>query len=240
MESQPDNRNRIIATIIVTAAVLCGLADLFSRTAPAAAPVTTPGATSTSQAATTTVIGGGITVTTGTSTSGGGYTIKMVNPGKAPVAPDYMAPVTYDPTLTADERASFASGIAQAQALIAKDKQSFDAWIQLGDMRKEAGDYANAALDWQYMTALYPTNVVSNANLADLYTNYLHDYPKAAAAYKAAIANDPKQVYLYTDLVSLYANQYPQPSSTIVALIKQGLAVNPASPELKAALAKYQ
>lgn len=243
MEQGPDNRNKIIMTIIATAAVLCGLAYLFSRSVSPSTPTQESTATTTQSIglATSSRVGtGGVTITTGSSTAGGSYTIKLITAGKAPVAPNYMAPVAYDPTLSVDERASFASQIAQAQALIAKNKQSFDAWIALGDARKEAGDYAGAEADWRYISELYPTNVVSNANLADLYTNYLHDYPKAAAAYKAAIANDPKQTYLYADLATLYTYQYPQPKSVIIAVLNQGLAANPSDPGLKAMLAKLQ
>jgi tetratricopeptide (TPR) repeat protein len=142
--------------------------------------------------------------------------------------------------VTAEEKVSMQASFAQVQTAIAANVQDFNSWIELGDLRKEAGDYAGAEADWQYISALYPSNIVSNANLADLYTFYLHKYPQAAAAYKAAIANDPKQVALYVNLFSLYTNQYPQPSATIVALLKQGLAVNPNAAELKADLAKYQ
>ena len=232
MEPRPDRRNEIIAGIIIAAIVLIGIAYFFSKGgAPVALPRTT--ATSTNESASSTT---GVVSINGSDASSSGYTIKMVSAGgAAPVAPNYKAPLIFsDTTITADERSAMQAQFAQAQAALAKNPQDFNSWIQLGDLRKEAGDYAGAALDWQYMSALYPSNVVSNANLGDLYTNYLKNYPKAAAAFKAQIANDPKDVYIYDDLYSLYTNQYPQSSATIVALLKAGIAANPGAVELKA------
>jgi tetratricopeptide (TPR) repeat protein len=238
MEPRSDRRNEIIAGIIIGAIVLVGIAYYFSKSSPQAAP---PGTAATSTTASSSSSSTSVTINGNSATSTDGYTIKPIYATAAPTAPSYKIPLVFsDPSVTADERTSMQTQFAQVQAVLVKTPQDFNSWIALGDLRKEAGDYAGAALDWQYMSKLYPSNIVSNANLGDLYTNYLPDYPKAAAALKAQIANDPTDVYIYDDLYSLYTHQYPQSTATIVALLKAGIAANPAAAELKADLAKYQ
>ncbi|HVM73299.1 MAG TPA: hypothetical protein VMU13_00240 [Candidatus Paceibacterota bacterium] len=242
MEPTRDNRNTIIATTILVAVVLCGIAYFMSHQSDLAGPAqgtTTESATTSVNTITSTSSGATISITSASSSSG--YKIQLIPSGTAPVAPNYKAPLVFsDPTITTDEHSSMQTQFAHVEATLSVSSKDFNSWIALGNLRKEAGDYNGAAADWQYALALYPSNVISNANLADLYTNYLHDYPKAAAAYKAAIANNPTQVYLYQDLAQLYSSQYPQSTTTIVALLKQGIAANPAASELKATLAKYQ
>jgi tetratricopeptide (TPR) repeat protein len=237
MEPRSDKRNEIIAIIIIVAAVLIAIAYFFSHTSSPSAPAGTASSTATS-ATSTSAVSSSTMVTVTSAPSSAGYTIKLLPAGKAPTAPDYKAPLTFSASVPADQQASMQAQFMQVQAALAQNNQDFNAWIELGDLHKEAGDYDGAAADWQYMSALYPSNIVSNANLADLYTNYLMNYPKAAAAYKAAIANNPTEVYLYQDLFSLYTNQYPQPTTTIEALLNQGLSANPSAAELKVDLTK--
>jgi tetratricopeptide (TPR) repeat protein len=243
MEPRTDGRNQIIAGIIIVAIVLIGIAYYFSKTSPQI-PLSTP-ATSTSETSSeslsTTTSAGTVTIS-GAKASSSGYTITPIyagGSGAASVAPSYKTPLVFtDPTITPDLQASMQVQFAATQALIGKTPTDFNSWIELGDLRKEAGDYTGAAADWQYMSALYPTNIVSNANLGDLYANYLKDYPKAAAAFKSQIANDPTDTYIYDDLFQLYTNQYPQPTAVITAMLKAGIAANPNAVELKADLAK--
>ena len=238
MEPRQDRRNEIIAIIIIAAIVLIGIIYFFSHisssnTLSNIASSTATGATTTSATSSTT----SITVASVSSTTG--YTIKIVPVGKAPAAPDYKASLACSAGIAADVCSSTQAQFSVAQAAIKTNPTDFNAWIALGVYREEAGDYVGAAVDWQYMSALYPNNIVSNANLADLYTNYLKDYPKAAAAYKAAIANNPTQVYLYQDLFQLYTVQYPQTSTIVVSILKQGITTNPKATELMVTLARY-
>jgi tetratricopeptide (TPR) repeat protein len=242
MEPRSDRRNEIIAGIIIIAIIIIGVAYLASKSSPQlpeSATTTTSTASSTDMSATST---GGIVSINGSGTSSADYTVNMVSAGTAPAAPNYKAPLTFSASagLTSDEEASMQAQFAQAEATLAKTPSDFNSWIELGDLRKQAGDYAGAAADFQYMSKLYPTNPVSNANLGDLYTNYLHEYPQAAIALKAQIAIVPTDVYIYDDLFQLYTNQYPQSTAVITAMLKAGIAANPNAAELKADLAKYQ
>ena len=222
-------RNILIGLVIVIIVLILGYFAWQERG-------TSIPATATSTAATSTDISANISSTT---TSGPGYTIKPVT-GPSITAPSTATPLVFSASVSVDERATLQSQFAQAQATLKASPTDFNAWVALGGLRKEAGDYAGAAIDWQYVSALYPTNVVSFANLADLYTNFLPDYPKAAAAYKQAIKNDPKRADLYMSLFSLYTNQYPQSAATAEAVLQQGIAANPNAADLKAALASYQ
>jgi tetratricopeptide (TPR) repeat protein len=181
-----------------------------------------------------------ITIST-TTRSSPGYTVKVFSsPATKATAPDYTAPLSCASSVPAEVCASDESQLVQAQATIKADPTDFNAWIALGDARDQAGDYTGAEADWQYMSALYPTNTVSFANLGDLYQNYLHEYPRAVAAYKQEIINDPKLPYIYMNMYQLYAGEYPQSSSVITALLQKGIAANPTATELQATLSAYQ
>jgi tetratricopeptide (TPR) repeat protein len=240
MEERPDRRNEIIAGIVIAAIVIIGIAYFLSKSSPTPIPSTTASSTTSADASSTplTVSVNGNTVTS----NNPGYTVTPIYAtSSAPTAPSFKSPLVFtDPSVTADIKASMQTQFVQVEATLAKSPTDFNSWIELGDLRKEAGDYEGAEADWKYMSALYPTNVVSNANLGDLYTNYLHEYPQAAAALKAQIANDPTDVYIYDNLFSLYTNQYPQSTAVITAMLKAGIAANPNAAELKADLAKYQ
>lgn len=183
-----------------------------------------------------TIPDGSIASTTATST---GYTATPVYIPKDVVIPSYEKPLTFSPSISSDMRATMQMQFVQAGKVIRANPLSFDGWIALGNVRKEAGEYAEAVLDWQYMSAVYPRNVVSNANIADVYFHFLPDYPKAAAAYVLAIKNDPKQLYLYEDLFQLYTDAYPSAKAAVATSLKNGIISNPKAFELQEMLAKY-
>lgn len=234
MEPTTDKRNQIIATIIIAVLILIAIAYFFSRSVSQPSSGNTATSTATTTLATST--SGGVSTTS----SSGTYTVKQISGDTTPTAPNYKAPLNITaPGISADERTSLQSQFAVTEASIASNKTDFDAWIALGSEREQAGDYAGAAADWQYISEIYPTNVVSNANLGDLYTNDLMNYPRAAAAFEAQIAIDPTDVYIYSDLFSLYTNQYPQGAAVATAILKQGIAANPKATNLMVILARY-
>jgi tetratricopeptide (TPR) repeat protein len=221
------NRDLLIGMVVIVVIVLGYFAweERGSSVSPAISPIASSTAITVSAS------------TTAPSSSGPGYTIKPVT---APTAPDYAAPLVFTIMLPDDQKASLQSEYATDVAALKKNNIDFNMWIDLGDTRKEAGDYMDAAADWQYASVLYPANIVSYANLGDLYTNFLHNYPKAVVAYKQAIKNDPSQIYLYEDLYQLYTTQYPQPASVIEAMLQAGIAANPKAIELQTTLSQYQ
>jgi tetratricopeptide (TPR) repeat protein len=222
-------RTTLITLAVIIVVLLLGYFAWKERSSSAPAPTTTTSNATTTTATSTTV--------SASSTNTGKYTIKLVPSIKAP---DYKAPLVFSKGITADQQAALQTQYATAVAAITKNPDDFNAWIMLGYVRKEAGDYEGAATDWQYMSDLAPSNPISFADLADLYTNFLPNYPKAAAAYKQEIKNNPTATYIYQDLYTLYTNQYPQSPAVIEAMLQAGITANPSAADLKATLAAYK
>lgn len=68
-----------------------------------------------------------------------------------------------------------------------------DLWLQLGVVYKIAGQYNATVVAWTYVaqSGSSPSNYVAYGNLGDLYLNFTHEYAKAEASYKAALALKP-------------------------------------------------
>ena len=227
------NQNNRIAIAVLVIAALAVIAYFVWKTPVPHAPVTSDTATTT---ATTT--GESINVSSTTASTGVGYTIAPVDMA-AIKAPESKNPLTFPSSITADVRASMQTTFAQVQSTIKAKPRDFDAWMTLGALRKQTGDYAGAETVWKYISTLYPKNPASFGNLADLYTNYTHEYAKAAAAYKSAIANDPTRAQLYQDLYDLSTNQYPQSVAFIETSLKSAIKNSAKSYQLQLQLARY-
>ena len=225
-------KNGLIGGVIAIIILLIG-GYLYTRNpAPALAP---GAATSTpvSTATTTSIASGGIQTTP----SSGGYTIS-VQPISAP-APDFKAPLVFASTYPVSAQASLQTQFTADVAALQKSATDVDAWINIGTLRKLAGDNAGAAKDWEYASLLSPTNIVTFANLGDLYTNFLPDYPKAAKNYLQEIKNNPTYADSYRELFALYTNQYPQGTTTPANILKEGIVASPKSADLYVLLARY-
>lgn len=225
--------NTTIRTILIVVAVivLIILANLaWNEHESTATPST---ATSTAATSTTNLI-----INPASSTQEvGGYTITEVPVGSASGVKesDYKAALVFS-GVPADQQAALQTQFNAAVAAITADPGNMNNWIQLGDVRKEAGDYQGAATDWTYVSEAAPSNIISFANLGDLYTNFLPDYPLAVQNFKQEIKNDPQDPYIYDDLYQIYNDQDPQPKATIVAMLQAGLTANPGNSTLEADL----
>lgn len=218
----------IFAIIVIALAAFLIIHTRRSGTPQGAATSTT----ATSSASTANGTGG----SNGAPASGQGYTITPVS---VPKGPDPAAPLVFSASIDAATRASMQKQFTAIQAAFAKDPFDFNAWIALGNLRKSAGDSQGAIADWKYMNTMYPANVISYANLADIYVNTLHDYPKAADSYQHALVNDPKQTYLYDNFYQLYADEYPAAGASLEAALKTGIKTDPNNAHLQLLLARY-
>lgn len=180
------------------------------------------------------------TSTDGIKISGGSATVRETTSPVPPTAPNYKKPIVYSSDVAANVRTALNADFAKVQEEIAANPKNFDAWVALGGLYKMGGDYMDAATVWEYVSAQWPGNQVSFNNLGDLYMNFLHEYPKAAANYQQEIKNFPTDVQVYEDLYTLYTGPYPQPSSVITSMLQKGIAANPDSADLKATLSAYQ
>ncbi len=157
-------------TFLITCAVLLFAAAgiyFYKYRAPASA---SSSATSSSQ-----------TLSDGTVVTGlpAGATVTEVPATPQPAAPDYRAPVAYDASVSPEVRAAIEPRLAADRALLAKNSQNFDAWMDVAILRKIGGDYRGAEAVWLYATQEWPTSYVAFHNLGDLYQNFLKDPVKA-------------------------------------------------------------
>ncbi|MDO8522656.1 MAG: tetratricopeptide repeat protein [bacterium] len=230
----PSSKSQTIG-ILIALAVLIGGGYLFMRgTAPSSsmpAPLSTASTTNSD-------IAGGTLGITGT----GGYTVKEVPTGNnAPKAPDYNTPLVFSATsnLNIEQQSALQGQVTALRVQLAKNPSSYVAWLALGRAFKTAGDYAQAAEIWAYLSLNWPTDAIAFANLGDLYMNFIKDYPKAEASYLGAIRNNPLQVDAYRNLFSLYTNLYTTHASAAEDILKKGIANNSDAVDLYVLLARY-
>jgi len=225
-------RTTLIILIAVLVIVIAGIALFAHRRTGGTTVATSTAATTTNAAASSTAA----STSSAAAITGSGYT---VTPVSAPEGPDPAAPLSFSADIDAAAQASMRATFAADQNSLALNPLDFNAWISIGGLRKTAGDYAGAAADWEYMSTLYPKNPISYANLADLYANYSHNYPKAADDYLKAIQNDPAQLYLYDDFYQLWHDKYPASGASLEAALKAGIKANPSATHLQDLLTDY-
>ena len=209
------------------AVVIIGALLLF-RANRAAAP--SPTASSTNMGTTTVDLGNGQTITLppgavyhdlGTTT-----TSNNVQP------PSLTGPIVIAPSTAADVAAALRTN---EQTLIGQLKAAptrIDLWLKLGTYRKIAGDYAGAQVAWQYVVNSGASNIayIAYGNLGELNLDFLKNYPKAEADYKAAISLNPNVIDYYRELFYLYGTE-GNPTAQ-AAILAQGLKANPNNPDL--------
>ncbi|MDE1925516.1 MAG: hypothetical protein KGH79_05105 [Patescibacteria group bacterium] len=209
---------------IIIAIVLVG-GILFLRPHAAVAPTQSTTATTTTASTTSVYLGNGVTANLPP-----GATIKIVG-GVNP--PSLAGSINIATDLPADAQAALRT---QEQTLIGelqKDPTRADLWLQLGVDRKIGADYQGAIAAWTYVAQAGPAsiNYVAYGDLGDLYMNFVKDYPKAAANYKAAIAINPTVIDYYRSLYNLY--RYDDNNlAAAAAIVAQGLKANPNNPDL--------
>lgn len=191
---------------------------------------------------TLTNLGNGVEVQT---TGGSGATITEVPvtsaSSTAPVEPSLDRPITFTGTILPPDAQTIVK--AQMQMIIVtlkKDPTQLDMWLQLGIDRKEAGDYEGAREAWTYVNELAPTDEISAADLADLFANFIHNYPEAETYYLKAIADEPHNIDDYNNLYTLYHYSYKVGTGADIAILKEGLKNNPGNAELTQLLAQAQ
>lgn len=198
---------KLIATIAALALVGGGAYYFSTR---AQAPTTSGTATTTPNGA-------------ATSTQGG------TTPGQANstvATPDASKPIAFSADISADIRAQLNTALKNEQAEIAKNPLSPGPWIRLGTLHKMGGDYANAALYWEYVADTYRGKLVPYLSLGDLYENFLKDTTKAETYYKLAIQNDPTNVNAYANLYTMYHFTLKNDTKA-AAILADGLKANP-------------
>jgi tetratricopeptide (TPR) repeat protein len=210
-------RNQIVGAIVLVVIIGLGIYFLLPH-----AVGTSPIATSTGQI----VFDPNATSSQIITTPNGSYTVTPVVDSGTP-APDYKKPIAFNASVSAEVRAALNAQLAQTQAVLAKSPTDFAALINLGTLHKIGGDYTNASIYWAYAHAIFPKSTVPLDNLGGLHMDFIKDYAKAEAEFKASIALDPADTNAYRQLVSLYTLYGYKTKADAVALVQQGLKANP-------------
>ena len=174
--------------------------------------------------------------TINTQTSTGGYTIEQVpvDQNQAPEGmPDLNRPVTSPSSVSVsiDALVLATQKILALQAQLKKTPTDFNSWLDLGMYQKMAGDYDGAVLSWQYASKIIPSSPTPLGNLGNLYAYFIKDNVKAEMYYKEALAQDPSQEYLYTQLAEFYRDILKD-FTKAGAIVSAGLARIPNDPNL--------
>jgi len=86
-----------------------------------------------------------------------------------------------------------------------------NSWLTIARLKKYMKDYAGAEQVYLYVLKRDTVNYIPEANLADLYGNYLNNWEKAVEHYWAAVnkSGENKQVALnfYRNLADIYASK---------------------------------
>ena len=129
--------------------------------------------------------------------------------------------------------------LEDTSALLKKDTNNLELWVDLGIYRKTAGDYEGARDAWEYATVIRPEGSVAYSNLGDLYAFYLKDFVKAEKYFLQAIQNEPTGIYLYFKTAEFYRDVLKNiPKAR--AIVEQGISSNPSSTDLKSLLSSLK
>lgn len=167
----------------------------------------------------------------------GNFQVQQVSPnegrGVPQPIPSLDRPITFgtDASLTTEVRQSITEKVKGLQADLKKDPSYLAGWISLGLYQKMAGDYAGAALSWQYAVRLDANTFAALSNLGDLYAYYLKDTPKAEMYYKQAISAAPQQGYIYFQFAIMYRDVVKD-TTKAKAIVDAGLARLPQDQDL--------
>lgn len=231
------SRTQLLLGFIIAVLVIGGIGYAFWQGAhkpgfrPESAATTTPG---------TTIMQVSPTIMIVTTPGGSSYTVAQVPISNPPAAPAYKGTITCPSDMSQEQCVSIQSQDATVVGKLNANPADSSAWIQLGTLREESGDYQGAVVAWNYVATLYPTNSAAYFNLGDLYMNFLKEYPKAEANYLLAMKYAPADTTIYTNLFTLYTTTPYSPGVTAAEdILKRGIAANPKAVDLQVTLARY-
>jgi len=141
---------------------------------------------------------------------------------------DFSKPLSFNADVSSDVKALLQKRFDEVQDVLNADATNFNAWVQLALLRKSSMDYEGAAEDLRYVAGIYPKSTIPFDNLGDLYLNFIPNYPKAEANFKASLAFNPNNINAYQQLFALYTTYgFKANTSAAADLIAQGLKDNP-------------
>ena len=133
-----------------------------------------------------------------------------------------------------------------AKDKILKNEATFEtsSWLTIARLKKYMKDYEGAEQVYLYVIKIDVMNYAPEANLADLYGNYLNDWDKAAGHYWLAVSktgqNKETALFFYRNLADIYASKLGDKKSEFETKILTVLAKDYSqSVDFLTMLAKY-
>jgi len=141
----------------------------------------------------------------GATTTDNGPTITILPP--QPSLAELDRPLVFtNAHLTEDQKKAIEAKVAQLTEDLRKNPGYYEAWVDLGINRKEAGDYEGARDAWERATVIDAGRSVAYGNLGVVYGTYLGDQTKAIKNFEKAISIDSHYLYLYGQYSDFYRN----------------------------------
>jgi tetratricopeptide (TPR) repeat protein len=122
-----------------------------------------------------------------------GSTTVTEGDGQAAPKPPALRAINFSAGTSADLKVALQTQYNTYVAQLKVTPTRIDSWLQLGVLYKIGGDYPGTIGAWTYVSEAgsSPNNYVAYGDLGDLYLNFTHEYAKAEASFKAALALQP-------------------------------------------------
>ncbi|GEM_PF-2020621 len=152
--------------------------------------------------------------------------------------PAEVRPVPEEVKLFSDsQKKNLYAKIQEYGNAVKKNPYFFEAWVDIGVLKKNIGDFEGAKDAWEYGGLIQPSNSLTFSNLGELYWRYLTDYPKAEKNLKIAIAHKPTDPQNYITLAELYHYSYKEKVDLADDALLDGLKALPSDQSLMRRLA---
>jgi tetratricopeptide (TPR) repeat protein len=129
--------------------------------------------------------------------------------------------------------------LADLEKILKAAPADFDAWMDVGQLKKFFHNYKGAVQAYEYAATLNPDSPLAYYNLANLYGLYLGEYAKAEQYYEQAIEKGWNLAYTYLGLAEFYRTFYKDKFRETEKVLLRGLEVIPDDPNLMLDLAFY-
>ena len=129
--------------------------------------------------------------------------------------------------------------LKELAATLRKDPKFWNAWMEVGQLKKFFNNYKGAVDAYEYVKVNSPEDPLVYYNLANLYGAYLGDYPKAEEYYLKAVSYGPNEEYIYLGFAEFYRDFYKAKYDQIENLLLEGLKKVPNYTNLLIQLAYY-
>ena len=152
--------------------------------------------------------------------------------------PEEVAPVPAEIQVFSEtQRSALYASIRKYGKIVRETPHYTAAWIQLGILKKQIGDFEGAADAWEYAALIGSDNPVPLLNLGNLYAYEMHDGRHAEEYFKKAIAVDPKNPRGYSGLAEVYMYFLKEKEPEADDVLVRGLAALPDDVNLMKTLA---